>query len=118
MLGKRLCLLIGGLLLSGAGCLTKSYCQENFDCATNEICIKETGECRIGCTRREDCWYNGMDIGKECFNNKCDFPVDRRVAAPNFCLKDINPQSASFGKELCLQEATDKVVLLYFAWLT
>ena len=56
-----------------------------------------------------------MPVGKECFNHRCQWRLDERVKAPNFCLEVINPKSAYYEKDLCLDDLKGNVVLIYFA---
>jgi len=111
---------LAGLTLLWAGgpaCLVDSHCQADYDCAAGERCNRE-GRCFVECARDQDCYQNGAYIGKQCVANRCEFRFDERVAAPNFCLKVMNPKSALAGKDFCLASAKGKVVALYFGWLT
>ncbi len=106
------------LSLAGGGCIVDGQCQADYDCRGSERCNHATGHCEIECTTTVDCFVNGGDIGKECINSRCEFSYDKRVPAPNFCLKVLNPRSSYYGQNFCLSSQRGKVVLLYFAWLT
>jgi hypothetical protein len=105
-------------LLPVAGCLVDSQCQADYDCSGSERCDHTTRHCVVECTTAVDCYVNGGYIGKDCVANRCQFRFDERVAAPNFCLKVINPRSSEYGQDFCLGSQRGKVLLLYFIWLT
>ena len=118
----RSALLLAVATLWLPGCLVDSQCQADYDCRGGERCEKAAGQsqghCAVECTTDADCWVNGGYIGKDCVENRCQFRFDQRVAAPNFCLKVLNPRSSYYGQNFCLSSQRGKVVLLYFAWLT
>ncbi len=109
-------LLLGILLLLDGGCLVNSQCHADYDCNAPERC--RDGRCMIECNQSSDCWPGGIDNGKQCVRNRCEFRFDERVAALNFCETVANPASGKAGQRLCLQELKGKVVLLYFGWIT
>jgi len=104
-------------LCGGTGCLVQSRCQSHVDCNGNESCDRATGQCRVECTTDTDCYVNGMPVGKECINYRCDFPFGERRSAPEFCLGVVNPKSSFHGQELCLSQLKGKVVMIFFALL-
>ena len=123
---SRLLLLVA-LAAACSGCIVNSQCQHDYDCASSERCcttplgcstLAGQGQCFVECTRHQDCWNGGVDNGKQCVANRCEFRFDQRVAALGFCLPVVNPASGKSGQQLCLSELKGKVVLLYFGWIT
>ena len=114
---RALPLLLLGPLLAGAGCMVKSHCQADYDCAAGQTCDPGSGSCYVECVSAEDCLVNGVDLGKRCIDNRCEFLFDERVPAPAFCMEVVNPKSAHFGKDFCLDEQRGKVVMLFFGLL-
>jgi len=110
------CLLAVTMLWS-AGCLVHGLCHTDEDCVGNETC-DNSGECRVQCTGDTDCYVNGQPVGKECFHFRCQWRLDERVTAPDFCLDVVNPKSSHYNKNLCLSALKGKVVLIYFALMS
>jgi hypothetical protein len=121
-----LALSLCALAAACSGCIVSSQCQHDFDCTGSERCcttarcstLASQGQCFVECTRHQDCWTGGVDNGKQCVENRCEFRFDQRVAALSFCLPVINPASGKSGQQLCLSELKGKVVMLYFGWIT
>jgi hypothetical protein len=111
-------LLTLSLSLLQVTCLVDSRCQTDYDCTGGKRCSQATGQCILECRSNEDCWVQGAFIGKECWDHRCVFRFDERVAAPNFCMQVVNPRSQYFEDNLCLNDRLGKVVVLYFGWLT
>lgn len=106
-----------------SGCLVRSQCSADYDCASDERCnltlgSNGYGDCFVECRADKDCYVGGGYIGKHCIQNRCEFRFDERVQAPAFCMQAVNPKSTSFEKDWCLASAKGRVTLLYFAWLT
>lgn len=97
------------------GCFVSSVCHSNDDCELNESCNLSAGVCFSECSRDEDCrTAGGLDMGKYCQRGRCQFRLDERVAAPNFCLDVVNPNSAEHGTKHCLADDKGEVVLVFF----
>ena len=105
------------LTLAWPGCVVRSRCQADYDCAAMESCDPGTGTCVVECTVDEDCLVQGVNLGKRCIDNRCEFLFDERVAAPDFCLEVVNPSSEYFGQDYCLDQQQGKVVMIYFGLL-
>jgi hypothetical protein len=117
----RALLLVAGatsLVLGVGGCLVDSQCHADYDCTSPERCNGRTGQCAIECMTALDCWSSGVDNGKQCVSNRCEFRFDERVAALPFCLPIVNPASGRAGQQQCLADLKGKVVILYFGWIT
>jgi hypothetical protein len=110
-------IVVWGLFQGGSGCLVKSHCQADYDCAADERCQLGSGECFVECSTDQDCRVNGLDIGRQCLSHRCEFLFDQRVPAPSFCLEVANPKSEYHGRSLCIDELKGKVVLLFFGLL-
>ncbi len=106
-----------GLILAGSGCMVKSHCQADYDCASMETCDPVAGSCFVECSSEQDCLVNGVNLGKQCINNRCEFLFDERVSAPGFCLEVVNPKSQYFGEDFCLEKQRGKVVMIIFGLL-
>ena len=112
-------LLMATLTLAGGCIVDASYgkCAADGDCPGGEICELSTGQCYMQCKTDSDCFMAGVPTGKTCKDNRCVFSMSDRVPAPNFCLKVVNPRSAYYGKDLCLNQLKGKVVMMYFGLL-
>jgi Cys-rich repeat protein len=100
-----------------AGCLVESQCRADYDCPSGQSCNSRSGACYLECSEERDCYVNGASVGKSCSQNKCRYLFDERVAAPDFCLADVNPKSTTHGSSVCLSALKGKVVLLFFGLL-
>ncbi len=100
-----------------AGCVVDSACHSNYDCSSDETCNMATGECYVQCTTNKDCLADGVYIGKECVDNRCQFIFDQRRPAPDFCLEVVNTKSEHHNKKLCIKQLGGKVVLIFFGLL-
>ena len=109
--------LLVGLTLAEGGCLVHSRCQTDDDCNGDESCDRQDGECRVECVTDRDCWVGEVYVGKECFHHRCQFRLDERVKAPDFCLAVVNPKSSYYNKQLCLSQLKGKVVLTFYGLL-
>ncbi len=120
MPGRHLPLLLIPCLLLAGGCLVDSTygrCAADGDCPGGQICELATGSCYLQCEKDADCYVKGVPVGKSCKSNRCVFAISDRVPAPNFCLKAVNPRSAHYNKQVCLNALKGKVVMLYFGLL-
>lgn len=106
-----------GLALACSGCMVKSHCQADYDCAAAETCDPASGSCYVECTGEQDCLVDGVDLGKRCIDNRCEFLFDERVPAPGFCLEVANPRSPRFGEDYCIDQQQGKVVMIFFGLL-
>ena len=118
MISRGLILFVLVLVLAAGGCMVNSQCHVDYDCNSPQRCNAQSGQCFTECTRALDCWTGGVDNGKQCVLNRCQFRFDERVAALDFCQEIVNPASGKAGQQLCLSSLKGKVVLLYFGWIT
>ncbi len=84
-------------------------CTSHADCGQKKVC--ESYVCVDGCTKPEECGE-----GQTCSSNRC-VPIDEQCqcpSAPGFCLKDVNPASASLGTQVCSDALAGKAVVLFF----
>lgn len=96
------------------GCLVQQQCRTDSDCPAGERCDGLEGQCRLECSRSEDCFENGMNTGLQCIDGSCQLPVNTRAKSLNFCHQVANPKSAYYNQELCLEDLRGKVVILIF----
>lgn len=119
------CLTLMGLCVAASACLVNdTFCIQNGDCPSGEICRvnaadNATRSCQApDCQTDIDCWIGGTSNGKICRDGLCRFGSGgTRFPAPEFCLTVANPKSEHHDKERCLSDERGKVVLLFFGLL-
>jgi hypothetical protein len=120
-------------LLAQSGCIN-SRCIRNSDCPAGQICVGATGQCQppeclsdtacgpgricesffcvAGCRSDDDCapdercddYDRCRQIGTEC---DC-------LLGPAFCLEDLNPRSAGFGRQACVADDDEAGTAVFF----
>ena len=70
-------------------CFVQGKCHSDEDCSGRETCNLLSGSCQVECSTDADCFVGGQPMGKECFDNRCQWRLDERVKAPEFCLEVI-----------------------------
>lgn len=132
-MGRRFVAFVLVAAFSLGGCI-RSYCFRDEDCGGDLVCREQDGtcvppECRVdhpdcprgevceerfcvvGCADDDDC-----DDGRRCIDRRCmtvgaecDCPL-----AAEFCGTDLNPNSATAGREVCVPDSFEDGVAIFF----
>jgi len=84
-------------------------CTATAPCPPGYLC--EQHVCLEGCLADEECPEGHKCLDARCvlFKEECNCP-----AAPEFCAPDINPNSATFGQDLCVSSFTEGGLAMFF----